>query len=188
MTDKEKQEVEEEVEEEPKEPTAESKKPETEEDSQPGAVPYARFKEVNDRARAYETRLAQLEQQNADRETATETARQDRLKEQEKFQELAVEWEDKFTELEPQHDAAKKELSTIRALLEGYAEAQMEFVPELFRDVVAKLPLADRLEWLTENSGELGKDKPQGIPVTPKGSTQGELSVDDRRRRAARTF
>ena len=173
---------------EPKDPSAGTKNTESG-DSSPGPIPYDRFKEVNDRAKVYETRLAELEKLNTDREAAEETKRTERLKEQEKFQELANEWEGKFVELQPQYDAAQKELNTVRAILERYAESQLEQVPELFRDVVSKLPLTNRLEWLTENSDKLGKTSPTGIPSTPVGSKPpGELSDDERRKRSARTF
>ena len=191
MSDTEKQEKKEEIEDKKgseSTASAETGKTETGKNDPPGPIPYERFKEVNDRAKTYETRLAELETLNADRETAEETKRQDRLKEQEKFQELAVEWEGKFTAMKPLFEAATAELETVKELLGRYATTQTERVPELFREVVANMPLIQRLEWLTENSEKLGEDSPKGIPATPVGGGTGELSDDDRRRRAARTF
>ncbi len=163
------------------------KKTETEGDEK-GAIPYERFKEVNDRAKGYEARLAQLEEEGRKRELDAEKARTDRLKEQEKFQELAVEWEGKFNEVSPKHDAATAELKVVNGLLDKFAEAQMEAVPELYRDIVATLPLTERLAWLTENSEKLGKVTPKGVPATPPGTGKGEVTDEERRQISARTF
>ena len=168
--------------------SAGTKKPETDGDQQPGPVPYERFKEVNEKAKGYEARLAELEKTNSDRELEEEKARQARLKEQEKFQELATEWETKATDLKPKFDASEAELAKVNEILGKYAEAQMESVPELYRDIVAKMPLVERLEWLTENIEKLGKTPPKGVPATPKGTGTGELTDEERRNRSARTF
>ena len=154
----------------------------------PGPVPYLRFKEVNDKAKAYETRLAELEAKNLERESENDKARQARLKEQEKFQELAEEWQGKYETMEPEFSAQKAELEINNALLEAYANSELELVPELYRDVVSKLPLAERLAWFTDNKDKLGETKPKGIPVTPKGSGSGEISDEERRKLSARTF
>jgi len=158
-------------------------------DQAPGPVPYDRFKEVNDRAKAYEKRLGELDQKNADREKAEETARTDALKEQEKFKDLAEEWEGKVLVMEPDFTKVKAELEVANALLQTYADGQMDSVPELFRDVVAGLPLTDRLEWLTANADKLGKKAVSGIPATPGGQGNGdEITKDQRRAKSARTF
>ena len=151
-------------------------------------VPYERFKEINDRANELSERLKAFEAKETDRLTEEEKQQRERLKEQEKFQELATEWEGKFNELSPAHDASQKELNKVRELLERYALAEMENVPDLYKDVVGKLPLTERLDWLTENKDKFKSEKPKGIPVTPGGSGSGDLSDDDRRGKSARTF
>ena len=168
-------------------PAAEPKKTEID-DQTPGPIPYERFKEVNEKAKGYEARLAQLEEQNRDREVEADKARQSRLKEQEKFQELATEWETKAVDLQPKLETAEAELVKHQEVLGRYAEAQIEQVPEVFRDVVAKLPLLERLEWLTANIDKLTKGQPKGVPATPKGSGTGEMTSEERRRKSARLF
>lgn len=168
-------------------PGADPKKTESENNS-PGPIPYDRFKEVNEKARAYETRLAELEKLNLEREKDEEKKRQETLKDQQKFQELATEWEEKYLELNPKFESSEKELETVRALLEQYADSQMELVPELFREIVKEMPLTSRLEWLTKNKDKLGKGQPAGIPATPPGSGQGEMTDDERRKKSAKTF
>ena len=159
-------------------------------DSQvPGPIPYDRFKEVNDRARAYEKRLAELEAKNLEREKEQEQKRVNALKEQENFKELAMEWEGKVLDLTPKYEAVQGQLEEANKLLAQYADAQIELVPELFRDVVSKMPLTERLAWLTDNKDKLGKGKPGGIPATPTGKGNAEeLTQAQRRQRAARTF
>jgi hypothetical protein len=186
MTDEEKKKGQDVKEEDKQDPAAEPKTTDT--DGEKGPIPYERFKEVNDRAKTYETRLAELEKLNTERETEAEKARTDRLKEQEKFQELATEWEGKFNELSPQHDAVVAELKVANEIIGKFADAQMEAVPELYRDIVAKLPLTERLAWLTENSEKLGKTSPKGVPATPAGSGAGDISDEERRKKSARTF
>lgn len=156
---------------------------------EPGPIPYDRFKEVNDRARSYEKRLAELEKQNEEREKQADDDRKKELRKQEKFQELAEEQEQKVAQLEPEVKRLQGELDAANEMLGNVAEAQMELVPELFRDVVAGLPVKERLEWLTANADKLGKGKPSGIPATPQGKGNAdELTSEQRRRKSARTF
>lgn len=167
------------------EESAGSEKPEVQE---PGPIPYDRFKEVNERAKAYEKRLAEIEAKNLEREKAEDKERQRQLREQEQFKELADEWEGKFNDLEPKYTALQEQLDNANKLLQSYADAQMDSVPELFQPVVSNLPLTERLEWLTANKDKLGKAKPSGIPATPQGQGRGEVSEEQRRRQSARTF
>ena len=51
-------------------------------EGQPQPVPYERFKEVNERAKTAEARLAKLEKAEADRIAAEDANRQQKLKEQ----------------------------------------------------------------------------------------------------------
>lgn len=169
-------------------PAAEPKNTEGEGEGEPGPIPYHRFKEVNDQAKALTTRLAELEKKQTEAESAQEEARQAKLKEQAKFEELANEWERKYTELQPQSKAAEEELVSVKAVLEKYAATQLEAVPELYRSVVEKLPLTERLDWLSENADKFVDKKPSGVPATPKGSGSGEMTDDERRRLSARTF
>ena len=151
-------------------------------------VPYSRFKEVNDRSKAQADELALLKKEKADAEKAKDNDRTAKLKEKEEFEKLAGEWEGKYNEAAPKLTAADKELKELRTLLESYAKAGIEKVPELYRDVVADMPLQSRLAWLTENQDKLTEDKPKGIPKTPEGSGKGEMTDDERRAASRRTF
>jgi hypothetical protein len=160
-------------------------------DNQPAPVPYDRFKEVNQRAKLAEERLAKLEQVERERLEQEETDRQKKLKEQQQFQSLAEEWEQKFTTLEPEHKTLKDKYDQAMEVLGGYAKSQMERVPEVFQSVVGTMPVLERLQWLTENAEKLdsvSSPGPKGIPASPKGRTPGDHSEEERRRKAARTF
>lgn len=173
-----------------KEPeTKEEATPAEAENTVPGPIPYDRFREVNERNKTLAAQVAELEKARKKREDEAETARQAQLKEQEKYRELAEELEGKVKDLEPRAEEARQELEALRAIVGDYAKAQMEQVPDIFKPVLEKLPLTDRLEWLAANSKEL-KPKTQagGIPETPAGSGKGELTEDERRRRSSRTF
>lgn len=189
MTDEERKGQEEEVE-EPTSPEPEDSAgdPETDTDTQPGPVPYDRFKEVNERNKALADRIADLERKQQEREEEAEKRRRERLKEQEKFQELAEEHEEALEELRPKYQSAQERLEEMEDILEAHADAQMERVPEVFRDVVRKLPVLERLSWLTENAEKLDKKTPKGVPSTPEGRRRSELTENERRKRAARTF
>lgn len=168
-------------------PGADPKK--TENSTDIGPIPYDRFKEVNDRAKAAEARIKELEKKEADRQSDAEKARLDRMKEQEKFQELAEEMKEKYEALQPKYEAMEQELQKHQEVLKQFADAQLEAVPELFRDVVGAMPLLERLQWLTDNRDKLTtKGKPGGVPATPEGVNRPDLTDEDRRRRAARTF
>ena len=160
-------------------------------EGQPQPVPYERFKEVNERAKTAEARLAKLEKAEADRIAAEDANRQQKLKEQQQFQSLAEEWEGKFGDLEPKFKNLEAEHQRAMEVLTGYADSQMERVPEVFRGVVSAMPVLERLEWLTENSSKLEEVNgagPKGIPSSPKGRTPSEMTDEQRRKLSARTF
>lgn len=151
-------------------------------------VPYSRFKEVNERSKAQADELAQLKKEKEEAEKAKEDDRRKKLKEKEEFEKLAGEWEAKFEEAAPKLTAANKELEELRGLLETFANAGLEKVPELYRDVVKDMPLQSRLAWLTENQDKLNDEKPKGIPKTPEGSGKGKITDEERRALSRRTF
>jgi len=68
-------------------------------------------------------------------------------------------------------------------------EARKTAVPEMFQPLLDKLDLVDRLQWIADNEAKL---KPvngaNGIPSTPTPKGMGELSPDQKRARAKRTW
>jgi hypothetical protein len=165
--------------------TEESKNTET---SQPGAIPYDRFKEVNDRAKSAAAELEKIRLEVVQRDELEEKNRQSKLKEQAKWEELASEWEGKYNETAPALQTAAEDLKKHKEALEAFAASQLELVPELYRPIVQAMPVLDRLDWLTNNQNQLSKPQVKGIPVTPEGGRAPDLTHDKRRARAARTF
>jgi DNA repair exonuclease SbcCD ATPase subunit len=154
----------------------------------PKTIPYDRFKEVNDRAREVESELEKLKTKLLEKEAADEKNRQAKLKEQQKFEELAQEWETKYNETAPALQQAAEQLAEHKRVLEEFAQSQMELVPDMFRPIVSAMPVIERLKWLTENKEQLAKPKATGIPGTPPGRTPPEMTDENRRKKAARTF
>lgn len=154
----------------------------------PQPVPYERFQQVNSQMREFEKQLKELSEQKSQLELEQEKKRQQELKEQQKFEQLAQEFQTKYEDLEPQFNSANERIQALEGALQGFADAQMEQVPELYRTVVESMPLLERISWLTENQSKLSETKPQGVPKTPEGKSKGELSPEERRKRAKRTF
>lgn len=151
----------------------------------PGPVPYERFKEVTVELKQLREWKTQQEQAAAAAKSEADKAKQKQLKEQERWQELATAHETKVAELEPQVQALTAERNRAYEVLEAHAEAMLESVPALFRPLVEGLPVLERLQWLTANRDKLETGgRPVGTPVTPNGRGRGELSDDERRRRA----
>lgn len=157
-------------------------------DGEKNPVPYERFKQVNDKMRDLETQLKDLSDSKNKLEREQEEERKKKLKEQEKFKELADEFENKFVEMEPKYKQATERIEKLEGVLTKMAEAQIEAVPELYREVVGSMPLLERISWLAENQSKLSETNPKGIPPTPKPKGQGELSHEQRLKLAKRTF
>lgn len=157
----------------------------------PESIPYDRFKEVNDRNKQLAARLDELERERKEREAETERERQKQLRDQEKYKELAEELEQKLEDVQPRLAETQARLQKLEEILEAHATAQLELVPEVYHPVINKLPVEERLEWVTENRDALAPksdDKPSGVPATPRGRGRGEISDEERRKLAAPTF
>lgn len=154
----------------------------------PGPVPYSRFKEVNDQAKRLAQQIADLQKKQEERDEKDEQARKKALKDQEQYKELADELDKKVNDLEPRLKAEKERADQLEAQLKAYADSQLESVPEVYRDLLASLPVVDQVEWLNKNRDKLGKERPNGVPPTPEGQGTPKVTDDERRRRTARTF
>lgn len=155
----------------------------------PKTVPYDRLQEVI----AERNKLREdVDALRADMQKIKEKEDKDRtrkMEEQEQFKELADEWKAKFEAADAQVKSASESLEAHQAALTGYADSQMERVPELYRTVVEKLPLLERLTWLSENAEKLEEQsKTASIPRTPKGQGVDKTLEAERRRRGAKTF
>lgn len=153
------------------------------------AVPYERFKEINDQFKAAKVELDRLAAEATQRTEADKKAKERQLAQEQKWQQLA-------TERETERDTANRLLADTEALAKRQAEALQKFydarkaaVPEMYRPLLDKLDIVERLEWIAEYEPKLVQTtRPNGIPATPQAQGQGEISVEERRRRSQRTF
>jgi hypothetical protein len=158
-------------------------------ETQPGPIPYERFKEVNEQFKLAKQQLDDLLADKQKREKETKEAEEKRLESQKEFEQLATE---RKLELEQAHSTignVQEQLTRQTAVLESLYEARKTAVPEMFQPLLDKLDLVDRLQWIADNEAKL---KPvngaNGIPSTPTPKGMGELSPDQKRARAKRTW
>lgn len=113
----------------------------------PNAVPYTRFKEVNDKMRALEAQLAALQNEQ-------QKQREKELAEQQRWQELAQTLQTKLEEVEKQAQRA----ADLEASLRATVAARVERLPESVRTLVPEYPDPRlTLEWLNRNEALLLK-------------------------------
>ena len=135
------------------------------------AIPYARFKEVNDRAKAAETELEKLRKDAATREEADRMAK--------------GEHEKIIAELKPQAEAAKR----LNQALEEIFKLELEGVPEDMRDLIPQGDVSTRLTWLkvAKTRGFFTKPVP---PVMDAGASGGgtvaAVKLTDEQKQAAK--
>lgn len=123
-------------------------------------IPKSRFDEVNNELKRLKAEAATKQQQEQEAEQA-------RLKEQQKWQQLAEQHERQLTELKPQLEAATQQAERYKAAVEAQVKAQLANVPEHLHGLLAKLDPVEQLEWLAANADKL-KPAVRGIPPTPR--------------------
>lgn len=154
----------------------------------PGPVPYDRFKAVNDDLAAHKKQLAALAKADAARQKAEEEADSKRLADQQEWQALATKNADKAAAATGELEALKPNYDKAIAVLEKFAALQMAAVPDIYRPLLEKLPVVERLDWLTENQEKLQPRSGGAIPATPPARGNGRMTDEERRRQAAKTF
>lgn len=176
--------------EEGQEPIANSQEPDGTADVNNETFDAEYVKKLRAEAAAHRVRVRELEAAEQERTKAQQAEAEKRMAEQQKFQELAekraAERDDATKQAETLQERVTRQEEALQALYDGRKEA----VPEMYRPLLEKLDLVERLEWIAANEDVLttAKAKPNGIPATPAARGKGELSPEERRRRAARTF
>ena len=158
-------------------------------DNQPGPIPYDRFKEVNDSLKATKKQLDELLADKEKREKERKEAEDKRLESQKEFETLANERKSKLDDAEKTINTYKAELEAQTAVLSQLYESRKSLVPEMYQPLLDEMSLIKRLEWIAANESKL---KPastnNGIPHTPNPKGTGELTPDQRRAMAKRTW
>jgi small-conductance mechanosensitive channel len=126
-------------------------------------IPKARFDEVNNARKDLEARLAKLEKDQ-------QTAREQQLAEQQKWQELAEERAKKLEELSPY----KAQFEAVSTTLESTLAAQLEDLPDDVRDMVDSMPgdVQQKLDWLSKNRGKLLRPTAPNTDAGVRGDTK----------------
>jgi hypothetical protein len=118
------------------------------------AIPYSRFKEVNDQ-------LKELKEWRAEQEAAAAAAETAQLQEQGKLQELVDKYKADLEKAKPQVKTAQK----YEAVLTQYLEKERDGLPDHILPILDKLPVDEQLSYISEHRDKLKPVKP-AVPNT----------------------
>lgn len=151
---------------------------------------HVRFKQLNEETLELRKLKAEWEAAEAKRQKETAEADTARLTEQKKFEELAEKRKASLDSVTGERDALKATVEAQAAVLLKLYEARKAAVPEMYQPLLDKLDVVERLDWIAANEEKLapGRTQPNGITPTPSPQGKGQLTPDERRRRAAKTF
>ncbi|MFA5379184.1 MAG: hypothetical protein WC455_25740 [Dehalococcoidia bacterium] len=121
-------------------------------------IPKQRFDEVNEKRKALETRLAEMEKAN-------KLAEEQRLIEKEDFKKLYEDTRGELESLRPKAAVAEESEKTLRSVL----DAQVADLPESVRDMVPEGTTSYKLEWLSKHKAKLMKPAPYDIGAGKQG-------------------
>jgi uncharacterized protein (DUF3084 family) len=160
------------------------------ENNQPGPIPYERFKEVNDQYKAMKSQLDELQKEKEKRDKDAKEAEEKRLESQQQFEQLANERKTELEKANSEISTYKAELEAQTAVLSALYESRKALVPEMFQPLLDSMDLVKRLQWIAENESKLkpASNGVNGIPHTPNPKGQGELTPDQKRAKARRTW
>lgn len=121
-------------------------------------------------------------------EAAKQKAEEMVLEKQQEWEKLAKQREAKLAELNAQTEqsaeslkAVEENYSTLETAVSTFVEAQLSRVPEPTRQLLDKLPLVDRLEWLASNAESI-KKQVHAIPETPSAQLPDKATLDNLRK------
>jgi hypothetical protein len=112
-------------------------------------VPYARFKEVNDK-------LRELEKATQAQQSAAEKAKADALAQQGEYKKL---YEDTSAKL-PTLEAQAKNAATYEKVFTDLLGKRLTAVPEHIRSLLEKMPPIEALQWIEDNAETLKPNNP----------------------------
>lgn len=167
----------------PQTPPTEAQKPD-----EVGPVPYQRFKEVNDQLKELRDWKAKQEKEAEKRNQEAKTAEEKRLAEQQEFQTLAEKRKAELDEATTNNTRLTEQLERQTTVLNALYEGRKALVPEMFQPLLDSMDIVDRLDWLSKNESKLKPQTNGGIPHTPQPQGKGDLTPEERRRKAARVF
>ena len=159
-------------------------------DPQPGPIPYERFKEVNEQYKQLKSQLDGLLSEKEKREKEQKEADEKRLEAQKEFETLANERKAELEKAAQANGNYKAEIERQTAVLQALYEARKGLVPEMYQPLLDEMDLVKRLQWIADNESKLkpASNGANGIPNTPNPKGQGDLTPDQRRAAAKRTW
>lgn len=159
-------------------------------DNPPGPIPYERFKEVNDQYKALKSQLDELQKEKEKRDKEAKEAEEKRLESQKEFETLANERKAELDKANETNNTYKAELEAQTAVLTALYESRKSLVPEMYQPLLEGMDLVKRLQWIAENESKLkpASNGTNGIPTTPNPKGTGDLTPEQRRARAKRTW
>ncbi len=145
--------------------------------------------ELRQEAAKHRTELKKLQEAEEERAKKQKEAEEKRLESQKEFETLANERKSKLDDAEKTINTYKAELEAQTAVLSQLYESRKSLVPEMYQPLLDEMSLIKRLEWIAANESKL---KPastnNGIPHTPNPKGTGDLTPDQRRAAATRTW
>lgn len=170
-------------------PTADPQNPPTgatQPGTEQGPIPYQRFKEVNDQLKELKDWKTKQEKEAEKRNQEAKTAEDKRLAEQQEFQTLAEKRKAELDEATTNNTRLQEQLDKQTTVLTALYEGRKALVPEMFQPLLDSMDVVDRLDWLAKNEKQLKPQSNGGIPHTPQPQGRGEITPEERRRKAAR--
>lgn len=178
------------------EPNEEGKKPEAEllkdKGNSESQETFSReyVQELRQEAAKHRTELKKLQEAEEARAKAQKEADEKRLESQKEFETLANERKAELEKANSEITTYKAELEAQTAVLSALYESRKALVPEMFQPLLDSMDLVKRLQWIAENESKLkpASNGVHGIPNTPNPKGTGELTPDQKRAKARRTW
>ncbi len=148
------------------------------------AVPYERFKEVNDKLRETLAKVGDFEKRERDKTEADKKAEEERLKKQGEFETLASQKQAEADTLRVQLTDALAVLEKFQTVFTEGVDASLKELPEPLKALYPydKKPVGEDLlkayEWLTKATKAEGTKRP-GSVASPKPAGAGTKTHDD---------
>lgn len=118
-------------------------------------VPYERFKEVNEGYKALKAQMAELQAAEEKRQQEAEQSKRKQLEEKEEFKQLYEATAADLEKTKAEYTSTAAKVEAMVATLTAQWEAQKGLVPELYQDLVERLDITERLQWLADNKDKL---------------------------------
>lgn len=150
-------------------------------DSSP-MIPKSRLDEVISARNELQQQLEQFTKAEQERQAQAKAAEEERLAKQAEWKELAEKRAAELEQLKKYQEQATRQ----QEVLEQYYSAEAANIPDAVKELVEKLPITDRLDWLSKNKDSLRQTTVPNIDGTAKSSGGSKMTDADKQELAAR--